>query len=480
METQVSGWIRENDIVDLLDRSLTLHDVFECVAKLQSPDELDVIVKFLENAVRYEKIASRVMDSSHRRYLLEALKSPSERLRGVVLDAISNSSSSIPIDVEIVTRLLCDEDTGISQRVIRLIVSRSSQNPNLTSSLIHHYQTNNLSEVEKFRFIETFINLGRLSRDQFSQIQSCGAFDPIITSFLSNDSDILVKLGSLTLIEAMASYDAGREYLGTSGILLELEKEISGPLADSTTVMSLMYTISSIIPFVAVSQPAQVNFILLSPSSKFQIVLNEFIISVNNAERMCAFKVLGALAGGASTSQPVESFLGKNWKMFQQLQYAVLDVDVEVVNTALDALHSVIKLWERNPYMESDSAQGSLMETVIETFRRHPFPECRCLVYALLGAMLSVEELGIPAIAKLLSDPSSIRMALLDHQSESNYESRRAKCDFVRVLVKMEEKNLLRRFFTKEQVENFIDFAEKGLEWVPVTESKSELETEAV
>ena len=91
-----------------------------------------------------------------------------------------------------------------------------------------------------------------------------------------------------------------------------------------------------------------------------------------------------------------------------------------------------------------------------------------------------MEDLAISVLAKLLSDPSPIRTALLDHRSESNYDARRAKCDFVRVLVKMEEKNILRKFFTKEQVENFIDFAEQGLEWVPITESKSEMETEAV
>jgi len=480
MDKNVSGWIRENEIVDLLDHSVTLHDIFECVAKLRNPNELDVIVRFLENAVRHEPIASRVVDTSHRMYLLEALMSPSERLRGVVLEAVSNSSTSLPVDVELSIRLLCDPDTGISQRAIRYIVSRIPKNPTIIQSLIHHYKTNELSEIEKFRFIETFINIGRSSKDHFAEIRSSGSFDPIILSFLSNDSDLLVKLSSLTLIESLASYESGREYLGSSGILLQLERELSGPLADSTTVISLMYTMSCIIPFVARSQPDQVRFILLSQSSKFQTVLNDFITSVVNAERMCAYKVLGGLAAGASVSEPVETFLRKNWKLFQQVQYAVLDIDVEVVNTAIDTLHSLIKSWERNPYMESEPAQASLMETIMETFRRHPFPECRCLVYALLGAMLSVEELAVSALAKLLTDPSPIRAALLDHKSESNYDSRRAKCDFVRVLVKMEEKNLLRRFFTKEEVENFCDFAQQGLAWVPITESKSEMETEAV
>ena len=477
MERQISGWIKESDMIDLLSNVVTLQNVFECVSKLRNPAQLDMIVKFMENAVRYEQISNMLVDRVHHRYLVEALKSPSDRLRAVVLEAMSNSSAQIPVDVELAIGLLCDEDTGISQRTIRLIVSRSSSNPFLAQSLINHYKSNNLGEVEQFRFIETFINLGRSSRDQFNLIKGSGCYDPIISSFLANDSDLLVKLGSLTLIESLASYESGREYLGSSNILFQLEKELSGPLADSTTVISLMYTMASILAFVATNQQDQVRYLVYSGASKFTPILNEFIVSVNNAERMCAFKVLGQLAAGTA-SEPIETYLRKNWKLFNQLQYAVLDTDVEVVNTALDSIHQVIKSWENNMFMESESAQGSLVDIVLETFKRHPFVECRCLVYSLLGVMM--EDLVISVLAKLLSDPSPIRTALLDHRSESNYDARRAKCDFVRVLVKMEEKNILRKFFTKEQVENFIDFAEQGLEWVPITESKSEMETEAV
>ena len=478
MANQISGWIKESDIVNVLDNSVTLAGLFECISKLQNPSELDDIVKFLENAVRYERIACRVIDPQYNSFLLQALSSPSDRLRLVVLEALAHSPKDTKLDSDILIKLLCDEDTGISQRSIRLIVERESSNSHILSALIDFYKSANLGEVEKFRFIETFINFGRLSPERFNIIKPSGAFDIAIQSFLSNESDLLVKLGSLTLIEALASYDSGREYLGTCGVLLHLERELSGPLADSTTVISLMYTMSNIMRFVAKSEPDQIRYILLSPSSKFQIVLNEFIVSVVNAERMCAFKVLGALAAGTSASEPIETFLRKNWKLFLQPQYAVLDIDVEVVNTAIDSLHDVVKGWERNPFMESDSAQMTLTETILETFKRHPFPECRCLVYSLLGVML--QDLSASVFARLMTDPSPIREALLDYKSESNYESRRAKCDFVRVLVKMEEKNLLQRFFSKEQVENFIDFAEQGLEWVPITESKSEMETEAV
>jgi hypothetical protein len=130
--------------------------------------------------------------------------------------------------------------------------------------------------------------------------------------------------------------------------------------------------------------------------------------------------------------------------------------------------------------MESTEAQIRLIQTVLETFKRHPFPECRCLVYALLGGTLLCEELSDPALSLMLTEPSPMRAALLDFKSEPNYDCRRAKCDFVRILVKMEEKNVLKRFFKKDEVENFIDFAEKGLEWVPVSSAKDEMETEAL
>ena len=89
------------------------------------------------------------------------------------------------------------------------------------------------------------------------------------------------------------------------------------------------------------------------------------------------------------------------------------------------------------------------------------------------------EEISDSALELILSDPYPVRHALLDHRSECDYASRSAKCDFVRVLVKREEKRLLERFFKKEEIENFIDFAEKGLQWVPISTSKDELATEA-
>jgi hypothetical protein len=263
--------------------------------------------------------------------------------------------------------------------------------------------------------------------------------------------------------------------LAKSGVLLQLEAELTGPLADSTTIISLMYSIASILPQ---SHPDHLRQILLYPQSQLQKILNEFISSPNNAERMCAFKVIGQLSSGASSDSVIGQFLQRNWKIFEQIIYALSDIDVEVVNTALDSIHSILKGWESNPYMESESGQNTLANAIAQTFKRHPFPECRCLIYAVLGAMILDEELTRSALAVIVAEPSPIRAALLDYKSEPTYDCRRAKCDFVRILVKTEDKGVLSKFFNKEQVENFIDFAEQGLEWAPITTGKDEMETE--
>ena len=169
----------------------------------------------------------------------------------------------------------------------------------------------------------------------------------------------------------------------------------------------------------------------------------------------------------------------QQWRSLSQILYALSDVDVEVVNSALDSLHTMLKRWENNPFMESVTTQHQLLVEIFNTFKRHPFPECRSLVYSVLGAVVLAEKLADSVEQELLAEPSPIRHALLDYQSESDYLSRSAKCDFVRVLVKKEEKRILHRFFKKDEIENFIDFAEQGLQWVPVTTGKDELATEA-
>jgi hypothetical protein len=335
-----------------------------------------------------------------------------------------------------------------------------------------------MNETNEFRFISMFIDIARINSSIFDFVRDRRIFEPILSKFLSSSSDLLVKLGSLTLIESLAQYETGQRYLAQVNVLSTLERELGGPLADSTTQASLLISIGSIIPFA--EKPEQVRAILNPSSSHVPAVLSRFIISADNSERMCAMKFFALIARSGDTSEPVSSFMKASWRALGEMTYALTDVDVEVVNTTLDSIRIIIKHWERNPFMQSTESQSMLVNQILETFKRHPFPECRCLVYSLLSVVVLHEALTDVALSIILTEPSSIRAALLDYQSEANYDARRAKCDFVRVLVKIEEKNVLKKFFKKDQVENFIDFAEKGIEWVPVSKAKDEMETEAL
>jgi hypothetical protein len=488
LTTHPSGWIREPEITEFLNNKCSLVDVCQTIPQVTDGASLESLLKFLESVASFPTVASELCGKASARFLIAALDSQSVRLRTIVVTALSAvKSPSLPLEIDdqILLRLLTDDDTGISVRASRLIVDwmdRQIVDANLKQSfatrLVTMYtKSRKLNETEEFRFISLFIELGKLSSDIFDIFISKELFDPILSQFLSSNSDLLVKLGSVTLIESLAQYEAGQRYLGQIQVLHALETELSGPLADSTTQISLLMSIASILPFVQQSMEVKQ---MLSPKSDFTQVVFRFIISANNAERMCAMKVFGLLARAGDKSNAVEAFLKLAWRPLNEVIYALSDVDVEVVNTALDSMWSMIRNWEHNPYMQSVDSQTTLVNQVQETFTRHPFPECRCLVYALTSAILIHENLSDMALSAILSEPSPIRAALLDYQSESNYDSRRAKCDLVRVLVKREEKIVLGKFFNKEQVENFIDFAEKGLEWVPVSKAKDEMETEAL
>ena len=490
MESHPSGWVKEEEARSFLDTECSLTEV--CIALSQLTDSVaqGAMLSFLENIVHYEAVAEMFTHLEFKPYVAAASTSPSERLRTIVVRALScvrRPALPLEIDASLFMGLLRDEDTSISQSANKLVVKWASgtikdlnSKIEFVGRIIAYFKANesSLNETEKFRFVALFIELSQLHESIFERISRESVLSSIVDEFLSNESDLLVKLGSLTFIESLARFEAGQRFLADSNVLHALERELTGPLADSTTVISILFSIASILPFI--TDRDQVRYILTSPSSQVPSLLVRFITSANNAERMCAMKVFGQLAVGADKSDLIETFLRTNWKSLNEIEYAMSDVDVEVVNSAVDSIRTMVKHWSRNLYMESEASQNRLVEDVLNTLRRHPFPECRCLIYSLLSVMLLDEDFTDSALTRLLSDPSPIRAALLDYKSESNYDSRTAKCDFVRVLVKSEEKHKLRRFFKKDEVENFIDFAKKGLEWVPISAGKDEMETEAM
>jgi hypothetical protein len=490
MQSHASGWIREPEMMSFFREKCSFVDVCTALTRVGPSEEMELMLQFLENAARFESVGLQLADPSALGFVSAALQSPSERLRGIIVTALhSVKGPSFPfqVDQEVLFTLLSDEDTGISLRTSKLLVhwsentiTKDVEKMEFAMRLIQLYNTrlSRLNETQIFRFISLFIELSQINTSIFTLVRDNKLFDPIVARFLSSESDLLVKLGSLTLIESLSQFENGQRYLAESNVLHALETELTAPLADSTTQISLLLTIASIVPFV--SSTEQVRSILVYPQAHIPRILSHFIVTVNNAERMCAMKVISQLSVAANSSEPVQTFLRAHWRVIKEMTFALSDVDVEVVNTALDSVRSLIKNWERNPYMESEEIQGRVVTEVLKTFKRHPFTECRCLVYSLISAIIMDENLTDLALSMILTDPSPIRAALLDYQSESTYDSRRAKCDLVRVLVRKEPKTLLNKFFKKDEVENFIDFADKGLEWVPVTQAKDEMETQAL
>ena len=490
LDSHAAGWITEKDAMLFFDEQCPVRDVCVAISQLSDESALEAMLKFLENVVAHERVAEQLVVPEMREFRIAACHSPSERLRNVVVSAVSNvRNPNLPaeIDIGLIMALMRDEETGIALRASKLVLrwlgttlKTESAKAALTNRLLAEYKIKRaeLNETEEFRFISLFIEIARLDNQLFKLIESETLLSPIVDQFLSSSSDLLVKLGSLTLIESLSEFSDGQMFLADSNILLTLDQELTGPLADSTTVISVLLSMARIMPFV--DHTDQIRRVLLSPSGEVPKVLSHFITSSSNAERMCAMKVYAAISAGADKSEPIATFLRQSWRALGEIVFALSDVDVEVINTALDALHTIVKKWERNPFMESFESQNRLIQSTLDTLRRHPFPECRCLVYALLGAIVLCGDLSDSGLALILSEPSPIRAAMLNFQSESNYDSRVAKCDFVRIIVKMEDKNILKRFFKKDEVENLIDYAEKGLEYVPVTSAKDEMETEAL
>ena len=492
LEHHQAGWILEASVKEFLAGEVSLRDLCIALTQVRDMDTLDKLMKFLESAIPFPSIASDFLHEEFQPYLIAAARSPSERLRNIVADALVNAKkTTIPneVDLELLMILLQDEDTGVSSKAGRVVVqwmralSKSSDETELARRLVTYYSLNrsSLDDTQQFRYISLFIEVGSVAEEVFREVSNGGVYDVIAHSLLTKADDILVKLGSLTLIEALARYEAGRAYLARSDVLLALDQEVDvsrRALTDSTTVVSLLYSMAALLPYMQDVQ--QVKKVL---SGHMQTILPEFIISTNSAERMCGMKIISLLSVGGLESfsvEPILAFLKKNWKLFDQIGFALSDTDVEVVNSAVDCIVQVCRNWEGNPFMESESAQSRVISQLLATFQRHPFPEFRALAYSALAGMVKSEQLSDSSLASLLSEKSSssVRMALLDPQSESNYDARTAKCDLVRVLVRIEGEKSLGKFFTQQQITHFMDFAQTGNEHSG-SRVRDEMETEA-
>lgn len=439
-----SGWIKEADFTDFLSSEVSLRDLFMVLSSLSHFEKLNVLLNFLENIIVYWKVCVELLSPPYSQFVLSAARSPSERLRTIVADAIVKANSHTEISADLLLVLFTDEDTGISTKMSKIIVSRSSA---ILPTLLLHYPTIS-DETVKFRFLALFIEIGKLDQKKFEVIQSEKIYDEILTQ-LRNEDDLLVKLGSLSLVEALAEYRLGSQFLNEANVLGILDSELQSPLSDSTTLISLIYSMGNII--------AQGGCFV---NGRFESLLNEFMVSRVSAERKCAIKVVASLS--FAPSRNVESFLVKNWKLFDQIIYALTDfTDPEIVNCALDAVVQIVRGWEANPFTSEAGKQLALSEQLVTTFARHPFPETRALVYSALAAFFHVGEISDQASQNVLEEASAVRIALLNAHSESTSEGRVAKCDFVRVLV---NERLLEKFFGKDQISDLVKFAETGIQ----------------
>jgi hypothetical protein len=483
MDKHISGWIPESDLAAFLDSDVSLGDICMSLTKIKDPQILDSIVRLLENVTRFKSLSVRLLRPEFLPFLTEAVKSPSERLRVLVVQTFSFAELADLLNSwELVMSVFRDEDTGVSERMGKILLgvySKSGVSSGLPEKLLQYYGCHSeMNEVDQFRFLWLLVEMGKLNPDSFDLFRS--SFDSVTKSFLESD-DVLLKLSSLGLIEGLASFDAGRRYLAASNLLPALANELSHPDVDSTTVISLVLTLAGVVSVMGDDSHQSVWSVLDSPSSPFQNIITRFAISPLSAERMCAFKAIATLATGADTSRVIKGFLDRNWRTMQEIQRAMVDTDVEVINTAIDTVFMIVKHWERNPFMESASSQESLVNTILTTFNRHPFTDCRCLVYALVSVMVTKEELTESAFGQLFSSTSSVRKSIVDFQiGEANFEARKAKWNLVKAIMESAERTDLQRFLSREEIQNLTSLAENGPTWNPPHDKGAEMATEAM
>ena len=418
-----------------------------CQHALLHPDD-DDFACFLQGAVRRPTIASDLLtNSSLADVVAMVLGSENEQYQLILVTAVAtllSSKPSVPIQSsasKIVLKLITSPFTSVGTRstdLLSLIIKPESIDS--LSPELDILSSPPITDEVRLRTLSAIIQSAEAQPILFDK---CSFFiDRALSLFFTDD--ILLKLISVEILQRISRSDTGREYVARNPKYVSaLNEELQSDDIDSSVLIAVMSILGSMSH--------------RTPRFAFHLkrMLNRSSRASEVAELLCGLRVLMALA----STGPVEGdFLAPILK-------AMDSADEQGLQAACDCAAVVISTGQGGEDYRRDVG-----EKASKMLELKPFPEVRAHNWALLSELV---EFGGPARLRLyLAEGSPVRRVLCDWMSESSYEPRMAKWEFVRrVMSSADRREIVSSLLGLQLLADLTSYARDGPGFAPGRES---------
>eukprot|EP00747_Dinoflagellata_sp_TGD_P087322 gnl/TRDRNA2_/TRDRNA2_163591_c0_seq2.p1 gnl/TRDRNA2_/TRDRNA2_163591_c0~~gnl/TRDRNA2_/TRDRNA2_163591_c0_seq2.p1 ORF type:complete len:515 (+),score=86.91 gnl/TRDRNA2_/TRDRNA2_163591_c0_seq2:49-1545(+) len=470
-------------VVEAARRLLDAHPLPSlCEALINAqPNDADCLLDAIERLAEFEEVRAAFLGQEVLLgFLREGAARPEPRVRGLVAKILARQAQlGDEASVERLAAsglldacelLLLGEETGVAESAASAILSScrhpaglravvgSDASACIVSRLLGRLDgqagAQKASDIVAIRLLHLFVDLGRSSDEIFAALEARGCFKRVLAAFLTDD--ILLKLNAVELMDSFGSYKAGQDLLCREGVPEHLARDLINPIDDS-----IQLCVTRLLGCVLRRAPDKLSALLPSRDAPLAQAIGSFLASRDVSQKLCA---LGAWANISAHPAGVAFFV--QWpELMQAIAAMVASPLHEVCKGAMAAWAAV--LGGEGEASKSDvagiwaMAQQKVLPLVLKNLASKPFPDVRGHVWRLLAILVQPTQ-----AAQTILVSEEIRDTLLDFTSETEYDARIAKHEFVQQLVKLHGSWI--GSFLDEKVEEMLqEYSKQGACWRP-------------
>eukprot|EP00933_Yihiella_yeosuensis_P040950 TRINITY_DN35366_c0_g1_i1.p1 TRINITY_DN35366_c0_g1~~TRINITY_DN35366_c0_g1_i1.p1 ORF type:complete len:504 (-),score=118.79 TRINITY_DN35366_c0_g1_i1:136-1647(-) len=450
------------------------------------PEDAEHLIAALERLTDFSEVRKDFLHGDVVGFLGQGASAADPRLRLLVAKLIGHLAKGGEAHVTgladtgllgLCDKLLLDEETSIGEAGAKIVLNAADASerafkelvgtaPGDGNSLVERLdsQLAGMKDVHKIRVLSLVIELGRISESTFALFESRGSFEKVLGSFLTDD--LLLKLVSVELMDALASYPAGQDFLSKRNLPEQIAQELQDPCCDD----SIRLSVTRLLGLVLGRTPEAANALLTRIEAPFPQSVAGCLGSRDHAMKICALK---AWADASAQLQGLEFFL-KWTPLMEDIVSSVGSSQNEVSKAAMHCWSNVLQIrslpvhpnagGQPSPEAERqlwEIAEQYVLPLALKNLTSKPFADVRPHTYHLLAVLVRSRK------AAQQSLPSEeLRTLLLDFTSETNSEARVAKHELVKALVH-EHGNWLGNYLDPEVEQLMQEWAKQNPHWMP-------------
>mmetsp|Transcript_2996 Transcript_2996/g.6129 ORF Transcript_2996/g.6129 Transcript_2996/m.6129 type:complete len:532 (+) Transcript_2996:138-1733(+) len=308
-------------------------------------------------------------------------------------------------------------------------VAESLLSPEIFSELSNGLQKGR--DETRIRLLSFFIGIGQRDQKAFAALRENGVYGEVLRIFKSDD--LLLKLNSFELVEALGEFPAGASFLADEGVGPALAEDLADSMVDDLARQGIARTLSAL-----VQQDSRLTAPLFEAANgAFPSTLVEFLKgSDSNPETISRKFTLVRCWASLMTRKDAQTLLSQNADLkgldAEICGLAAHRSNAELSVAALDAWTKVLSEGEDVSDRLLQTLQERVTPMVLEVLRARPFPEYRRASYALMASLCS--RFKFAAIAFVSSEDH--KKILMDSLSDTEKNAKYAKYELLKILIR--------------------------------------------